>query len=53
MNQEIGFESAGHISQANRVEFSELSSASIKKMDLELIDLWNEKVNFWDMIYII
>ncbi len=52
MNQEIGFTS-DHSGQTDKLETSELSFASIKKKDLELINLWKEKVNFREIIYII
>jgi hypothetical protein len=51
MNQEIGFGSA-HIGQTDKVEFSESSFASSIEADLVCTNLWNEKVNFWDIIYI-
>lgn len=50
MNQEIGF-SSGHSGQTNTMEFSESPFASIKKMDLEFTNLWNEKVHFREIIY--
>lgn len=52
MNQEIGFTS-DHSGQTDKLETSELSFASIKKKDLELINLWKEKVDFREIIYII
>lgn len=52
MNQEIGFAS-GHSGQTDKLESSEPSFASTKKKDLELINLWKEKVNFKEIIYII
>ncbi len=51
MNQEIGFGSA-HKGQTDKVEFSESSFASSIEADLGCTSLWNEKVNFWDIIYI-
>ena len=51
MNQEIGFGSA-HKGQTDTVEFSESSFASSIEADLERTSLWNEKVNFWDIRYI-
>ena len=52
MNQEIGLRS-DRSGQTDKVEFSEPPFASIKKMDLELINLWKEKVNFRDIIHVI
>ncbi len=52
MNQEIGF-ALGQSGQTDTVEFSELPFASMKIWDLELINLWKGKVNFWDIIDII
>lgn len=52
MNQEIGF-ALDHSGQTNTVEFSESSFASSIEADLVCTNLWNEKVNFWDIIYII
>ncbi len=53
MNQEIGFSSGLHTGQTDTVELSESSFASIKRADLECTSLWNEKVNFREMVYII
>jgi len=52
MNQKIGLRS-DYSGQTDKVEFSESPFASIRKMDLELINLWNGKVNFRKIIYII
>ncbi len=51
MNQEIGFGSACK-GKIDTVEFSESSFASSIEADLGCTSLWNEKVNFWDIIYI-
>lgn len=51
MNQEIGY-SSGHGGQTDAMEFSESPFASIGKMNLKLIFLWNEKVHFRETIYI-
>lgn len=50
MNQEIVFAS-GHFGQTDIVELSEVSFARIKKMDLELIYKWNEKVRLGNSVY--
>ncbi|RXM47564.1 hypothetical protein BOW55_10200 [Flavobacterium sp. YO12] len=52
MNQKIGLRS-DYSGQTDKVEFNELPFASRRKMDLELINLWKEKVNFKEIIYII
>ncbi len=52
MNQEIGFAS-GLSGQIDKQESSEPSFASIKKKNLELINLWKERVSFKEIIYII
>jgi len=50
MNQKVGLRS-DHSGQTDKVEFSESPFASISEKNLELIGLWNEKVNFRDIIY--
>lgn len=52
MNQKIGLRS-DYSGQTDKVEFSESPFATIKKVDLELNNLWNRKVKFRDFIYII
>lgn len=52
MNQKIGLRS-DYSGQTDKVEFNELPFASRRKMDLELINLWKEKVNFKEIIHII
>jgi hypothetical protein len=52
MNQEIGY-SSGHGGQKDAMEFSKTPHASIGKMNLKLIDLWNERVHFRETKYII
>lgn len=52
MNQKIGLRS-DYSGQTEKVEFGELPFASSKEADLELINLWNGKVNFRNIIYII
>ncbi len=52
MNQKIGLRS-DYSGQTDKVEFNEPPFASSGKMDLELINLWKEKVNFRKIIYII
>ncbi len=52
MNQKIGLRSDDS-GQTDKVEFSEPPFASSSEMDLELINLWNGKVNFRKIIYII
>lgn len=52
MNQKSRLRS-DHSDQTKTVEFSESSYASSKEMDLKLINLWNERVNFREITYII
>jgi len=52
MNQEIGLRS-DQSGQTDKVEFSESPFASRRGMDLELINLWKEEVNFRKIKYII
>ncbi|SMO74320.1 hypothetical protein SAMN06265220_103376 [Flavobacterium nitrogenifigens] len=52
MNQKIGLRS-DYSGQTDKVEFNELPFASRREVDLELINLWNRKVSFKEIIYII
>lgn len=52
MNQKIGLRSDDS-GQTDKVEFNELPFALSGKMDLELINPLNGKVNFRKIIYII